>query len=473
MVTRVNIIIGVLFFILLFVGTWNLSKSPATWFDEGINLGIARSLVENGVFSLSVAPDTFVEERQFLITSNYPVLLPSALSMKLFGFNLTAARTPMVLFLILFAIASFAIVRRLYSREAAIMSLALLVTFVPLYGNGKNVLGEVPGLVFFFIALLLLPRAFNFRRLFFAGLCIGLAVATKPFFLIIPIALGVAEILLYRKSGVFWNRVGSLILGMALPILGWLSTILPSFSLKSFSSTFLYYGNSYASGDFIRLITENALRFFTESTPLHFALLFLVAAVLLYLKKRRGEEITETEIILGIFTLLTLAFYLKTPGWYRYFFPAHVILFLLFPYALSYIFNRKVAIFSVLLLFIVQGGMLVSKRHDSLYYSDEATRFSKEVMAETPSDSDILFINSPSAAFLISGRESYQYLQINEERHIGHASLLNIANTPFSYLVISEPLPETKITDLTKALEEEYALVKTLGHLSLFKYRTP
>lgn len=467
-----NIITAVLFAVLLFIALWQLPKSPATWFDEGINLGIAKSLAEKGVFSLEIAPDTFVEDRQFLITTNFSVLLPVALSLKLFGNSLFAARAPMVLFLLLFALAAFLLVKRLYSKEAAVMSLALIVTFLPLYGNGKNVLGEVPGLFFFLCALLLLPTEWNFKRLFFAGLCAGLAAATKPFFLIVPVALFITEVIMHRKTGMFWKRMGVLTLGAVLPLLAWLCTILPSFSLESIRTTFFYYGNSYASADIGHLIFSNILRFLTESTPLHFSLLFLTAAAFLFVKRKRGERITETEVILGIFTLLTLAFYLKTPGWYRYFFPAHVLLFLIFPAALSNIFNKKTAVLCVTLLFIIQGAMLVSKRHDSLYYSDEAVRFSELVVQRTPPGADILLLNAPSTAFLLSGRESYQYLQINDERHIGYASLAFVAGQPFPYIVVSEPLPETAIADLRETLERDYTLVDTIGHLSLYRHYT-
>ncbi len=469
MFSRTNIITALLFVLLLFFGTWHLSRSPATWFDEGINLGIAKSLVTHRVFSLETAPDTFVAERQFLITTNYPVLLPVALSLKLFGMNFAAARAPMVLFLLLFAAAAFALVKKRYSKEAAVMTLALIVTFLPLYGNGKDVLGEVPGLFYFLCALLLLPEEYSFTKLFFAGLFAGLSAATKPFFLIVPAALLVAEILAQRRSGFFWKRAGTLALGMALPIFFWLLTILPSFSLASIRSTFFYYGNSYASSDIGALIVRNALRFFTESTPLHFSLLFLAAAAFLYLKKRRGERMSEVEITFSVFTLLTLAFYLKTPGWYRYFFPAHLLLFLFFPAALSYLFNKKTAVIVAGILCIIQGAMLISKRHDSLYDSDEAIVFARQVMAETPARSDILFLNAPSAAFFISDRESYQYLQINGERHIGYASLVTTAGQPFPYVVVSEPLPDTALPNLRDTLARDYKLVDTVGHLNLYK----
>lgn len=87
--------------------TWNIAESPATWFDEGINMGIAKSLVQNGVYSLQVGPDSFVSERPFLITTNYPVLLPVAGALWLFDNSLLSARLPMVIFLFAFGLSLF------------------------------------------------------------------------------------------------------------------------------------------------------------------------------------------------------------------------------------------------------------------------------------------------------------------------------------------------------------------------------
>jgi hypothetical protein len=49
----------------------------------------------------------------------------------------------MVLFLFAFALAAYFLAKYLYGKEAAIMSVALIVGFTPFYGNGKAVLGGV------------------------------------------------------------------------------------------------------------------------------------------------------------------------------------------------------------------------------------------------------------------------------------------------------------------------------------------
>ena len=62
--------------IIFFLGVlvYGFPNSPSPWFDEGINLGIARSWVEHGVYSMQVGPNEFAQERYLLITTNYPLL---------------------------------------------------------------------------------------------------------------------------------------------------------------------------------------------------------------------------------------------------------------------------------------------------------------------------------------------------------------------------------------------------------------
>lgn len=464
MLSRENFILVFLFLILILLSVWQLPKSPATWFDEGINLWIAKSLINYGVFSLEIAPGEFVETRQFLITSNYPVLLPAALSMKIFGFNLLAARLPMVLFLFLFAFTAYFLVKKFYGNAVAIMSVALIVSFTPFYGNGKAVLGEIPGL-FYFLTGLLLWNEWNDEnkwKVFMAGLFFGLAIATKPFFLIVPVAILIGELFSLAPP---WRgklkRIAILSAVGVLPMIAWLYTILPSFSFAGLWSAISYYSNSYASNDFSSLIFANFLRFFTESTPIHFAVLFLVSAAFLIRRFKNGQNIKNVEIALAVFVLLTLAFYLKTPGWYRYFFPAHMILFLIFPAALTYFGGKKIAALAVISFFIFQLVFTINQRNTSLYYSDEAEVFSKHVTDITTPQDKILFINSPSAAFLTNDRQVYQYLQINPVLFFGKTD-----TESYSHIVLQGAAPD-KFSEILKS----YQIQKQVGHHALYRKR--
>lgn len=466
-----NLILLALLVLLIFFGVWRLPYSPATWFDEGINLGIAKSLITKGVYSLEIGPDDFVLDRQFLITTNYPVLLPLALSLKLFGMNLTAARLPMVLFLVLFFFSAYSLLKRIYSKKAAIMALALVVSFVPFYGNGKAVLGEVPGLFYLLSGLLLLREAKSWKRLFLAGLFFGLSAATKPFFLIILPAFLIGEVLIFKRlKAVFTKRTLAVFGGTLIPLIGWIVTILPKISFSEIIKAITYYSNSYAAQNFTELIFSNFLRFFSEITPLHFSLLFAVVLIAIILKRAKKEKLEGVEIILLAFVFINILWYLKTPGWYRYFFPAHLMLFLLFPASLGYILGskKKIAAAAIILLFLVQSSYLISKRNDTLYNSSETNDFSEYVSARIKPDSEILLINSPSAAFLLDTGKIYQFLQINPALFFGKNTLLG-ANGFYDYVVTNGSLEGVFIDDLSGILNSRYEMIKNLGHYSLYK----
>lgn len=462
----VRVFIVTLFFIL---SIWRLPYSPATWFDEGINLGVARNWVERGVYSLPVGPTDVVAERQFLITTNYPVLLPVAVALKIFGFNVTAARLPMVLFLWAFVWLAYLVVKKNFGASAAWVSVALIISFLPFYGNGKAVLGEVPGLVYFLAGLLALPEDWKPRRLLAAGLFFGLAAATKPLFLIVGLALFIGEATTFRsEQKVLGKRLVCLGAGALVPLLLWLYSVLPSWSVSGLRSTTGFYANSYAAGSFVHTILTNFTRFVSEVTPVHFTMLAVVSAVGLYKLWRKEGKVPEALIIMGTFILVNVAWYLKTPGWYRYFFTAHLLLWLFFPAALFRLLRPRLAAGIVIALFLFQCGYLITKLHTPLYYATETQDAARWVNEMVPANQSIFVINAPSVTFLIQHPLVYQYLQANPKNLFGRVALQDTAGQPYRYVIVNGGLENTKFAPLETILKNTYQPVKTFGHLQVY-----
>lgn len=466
-----NIILILLCFIFIFLSLWRLPHSPATWFDEGINVGIAQSLVTRGTFSLFVSPDFVVNERSFLITTNYPVLLPVAASLKLFGMNFTAARAPMVLFLFFFVLTAYLLVRGMFGKTEAIMTLALIISFAPFYGNGKAVLGEVPGLFYFLVGLLFLQKNRHWWRIILAGLFLGLGIATKPFFLLILPAIAVGE--LYKSiklKKVLWKRYFFICAGLSVPILFWIITIIPEFSVAGIFKTITYYLNSYADSNFVELVYSNIIRFITETTPLHFLILLIISVIGLIIGVKREKTMSEIVIIILCFIFFTFFWYLKTPGWYRYFFPAHLLLFLFFPAALLKIAPKRIVIFVLTCLFLLQSAVLISKINDPLYYATETEDFAQYVYNYLPADANFLIINNPSVVFLLNDKAVYQYLQINQTLNFGINNITQLSGDPYDYIISSGSLENVKLEGAEDFIVSNYELVKRVGHLELHKY---
>jgi hypothetical protein len=455
---------------LLFASLWRLSASPATWFDEGINLGIAKSLVITGVYSLPIAPERHVLERSFLITTNYPVLLPVALSISLFGSSLAVARIPQVIYLLLFCLLSFSIVLKVYgSRWAALLSVLLIATFAPFYANGKAVLGEVPGLVFFLGALLVLPSGKDTKRLLLAGLLLGLSAATKPFYLIVLGAVAVSEVIFFwKQKKILVTRSALLFVGILVPLIAWVATIIHPLTVSTFWSTIGYYSNSYAATNVFNQVGSNFFRFFTESTPIHFLILALAGAFFILQRFKRGL-LTEPEMAIGIFVVLTVGWYLKTPGWYRYFFPAHLLLFLFFPIVMLSARFRRLGLAVLAGLLILQAAYLITKTKDPLYYAPAATRFAAEANSLILGDQPILTINTPSMGFLFAQKTVYQFLQINPKLYFGSATLQDAGGEWYPFIVTSGSIESTAIVGLEQDLHEKYTIILQEDKYTLLK----
>ena len=165
--------------------------------------------------------------------------------------------------------------------------------------------------------------------------------------------------------------------------------------------------------------------------------------------------------------MINLAWYLKTPGWYRYFFTAHILLFLFTPAFLIRLIPRRVAIALLVGLFIFQSINLFTRRNDSLYNDDTATVFSRQVMTFTKPSDKILIINSPSAAFLLNDREIYQYLQINPKLHFGDADFFN----QYQYIILSGSTADLDIPDVDTDIFSRYTPLYGSGHYMLYKRR--
>jgi len=412
-----------IFSIFLFLVFYGFPDSPSPWFDEGVNLGIAKTFSQEGVYNLTVGPNEYVNNKYLMMTTNYPLLSIVAFAFKLFGSGIWQAKIVMSIFLIVFAILFFQVVKKYYGKNYALMSLALLTVFLPLYGNGKGVLGEIPGLVYFLGGLLLIDKN-KWWQIFLAGLLFGLGAATKPLYLLLILAIIISEVWsAIRNKGVDYKRWLWLGLGGFLPLFIWIVTILPdSLSAGLISEILNYYRNPYniQQGG---MMVKNFIRFFSESTPLHFMLFLSVALV----SKAMKRNFQKGELVIFLFIIFSLVFYLKTAGWYRYFFPAHILLFILFPYALSVIFQKisfekfkKYGVATiVVLLFSIQSIHLVLNINKKLYYNPQPRQFAERVNQIMSNDKDVWVIQNPSTAFFLEKGKIFQYLTINPYLIVG------------------------------------------------------
>src|SRR5688572_16502074 len=113
--------------ITLVLACYNLDRSPRTWQDEGGALLIARTLVEDGVYAIRTSDgyQTFGSIQSVGPT----VILPLALSFKLFGVGLLQGRLVMAAWLVFTIVAFYSLGRELFGIRAAILAVLLLLSF--------------------------------------------------------------------------------------------------------------------------------------------------------------------------------------------------------------------------------------------------------------------------------------------------------------------------------------------------------
>lgn len=191
--------------VLLALIFFNLGRWPATWFDEGSHLHVPKTLVQEGVYA-----DRSSEGYRYFgptLGVGPTVMLPIALAFRIAGIGLLQARIVMALYLVATLAVFFVLGWRLGGTRLAVIAVALLVSLraASTLEYGRQVLGEVPALLFLAAALALWfgnQERLGFGRLALVGLLLGLAIVTKSQFLLV-IAPGlllvwIANLIYYR-----------------------------------------------------------------------------------------------------------------------------------------------------------------------------------------------------------------------------------------------------------------------------------
>lgn len=319
---------------------------PTIWSDEGLVIQLGRNLAETGRLGIAVAPGQFSSNRYYYTSSSGWVLPVSLAAMfKLFGVSFFNARLLAAFYLFGFIVVIFLLACRLWGLRTAVLSSLLLVSFAPLYGNGKSVLSDLPGLFWLALGFYLYEifREKSLRQAVFSGLGFGLFFSAKPAFLILGLpALGVIHLIKYlRKKEKFqWFLVFWLAIFFAVLPTIWFGIIHP-LTLESFQKTLSHYANNYYSPCVSCDIKSNLILFFTHQTLWHLVLLMAIAAFCLFLLRGQGVLKDWRICWLLFFSIFDLFYFLKSPGTFRYFFPLQLLLLVVLPACIFGIFKKQ------------------------------------------------------------------------------------------------------------------------------------
>lgn len=406
-----------------FLSVYQLTESPPTWFDEGHLIQVAMNAAFHGPHAmLQIAPGHYASGA-YSETSGYPVTFAVAAAFRLFGTNLLVARSVMVVFIASFVFCAWKLMRREMPLYLATYALGLIVTFAPLYGNGKNVLGEVPGLLFLIVFLLCVKRIESRRvsslpDFLFAGLFLGLAVATKPIFLLVllPVAVAIA----YSRRLLTPVGVVAGVGACAAAVFVW---VWVQFGDQTLGQVVAFYANPFH----ITLATaalHNALLFVSAVQPLYALVLLGVWTLSMLLRIRSREPISRTEYIAMGFTLLVYIAFLRMTPFYRYFFVGEVFALLYLPFSLHKLWPQKVPIFFfhalLALLIAFQTYQCFFSSWVATHYGSHRTAELGEVLGRLSTSTSIFVYQVPEAVlFLPPGMPFYQYFMASPIVSIG------------------------------------------------------
>ena len=212
--------------LLVFLGSYNQPYYPVTWFDEGLTLQGALNLGQYDQYAMR-SVEGFRVLDQPLIANGPGIVLPVAAVFEVFGPGLIQARFLMVFYFVATALTFFWLSSRFSGAISATLSTFFLLG-IPDEGFvflGRQVLGNVPALLYFFLGFLLfleLGRTQRFRYAVGAGILFGLALVTKGQYWILIVALGVilaADLTYYKQIGLL--HALTVLLGVFICLLAW------------------------------------------------------------------------------------------------------------------------------------------------------------------------------------------------------------------------------------------------------------
>ena len=190
--------------ITVFLLSYRLPLFPAPWFDEGINLQAAKNMALRSQYALGSGTDFRLFDPA--VQTGPTVILPIALVFRWVGVGVFQGRMAVACYALAAAAVFYLLVSKVYTKGIALLGVILLILpyssgHEPYVVMGRQVLGEVPALLFFWSGTLIWFSARQpgrWRALAASGALWGLAMVTKVQF-ILPISFTLLSFWLYGR----------------------------------------------------------------------------------------------------------------------------------------------------------------------------------------------------------------------------------------------------------------------------------
>ena len=461
-----------------------LTTKPRLFFDEGLFIEQAHNFALYGVLDIAVAPGEYSGIPHVANSSGISATLPLSALFKVFGFSLELARTYALVWMAFFIVAAYVFVRRYFGSIAGFGSLALIATFAPFHANGRMAMGDILGMTYLLISLLLLRT-----HVFLAGVFLGLCLVARPSVYAFAVLAVVAhQLYLYGKGAL--RPLILLAAGTAISVIFGLIVYLPGpLTTSWWHSTLLFLKEpTFGVGTSqIESIVNNLAAFVHETTLIYLLLLIATIAIAWWI---RGRTVWDRGIVLfaSSYGLLGFLYFLRSPGWFKYLLPLQLILFLFLPAALTVIAERlqrfaplpfsrlRTATVATIIVVLLAGMQLVQLMYFSdIYHGTDAQNVASHLKERMSEDDTFAFIHASPVAMFFPVEQKYSFFVVNEDLAVGKNPLdFSIRDLP-TYIV----MPREGLTEFSAAfdeahmqyLREEYSLEITYGRFNVYHVR--
>ena len=180
----------------------------------------------------------------------------------------------------------------------------------------------------------------------------------------------------------------------------------------------------------------NFVRFFKEATPLYCAALCALWLVAVSIRVYRKQHVFFAEWVAFAFSILVILAYLRTEGWYRYFFEAMILALIFVPASLRTIAGElehhvskiKLLWFVPLPLVLLGAVQLYQLNYSSWvadHYASTQTSILNSYFAahpDTATTNSVLVYNAPEVVPFLPGSNYYQYFDINPTGNLAYGA---------------------------------------------------
>ncbi len=469
---------AILLFVVIFSFS-HLTTRPKLWYDEGLDMEMARNFLLFHKLDISTAPNVFSGAPYAVGTNGYPLIIPLAGVYSVFGFGLAQTRIYMLFWLIAALLSLYYFVKHIFGANKAIATVAFVAIFAPFYGNGLTAFGEIPGFFFLIWGLFFLikPERINYLLV---GLFFGLAAATKPslYLLLFPTIL-IFLFLEEKKS--FFQKISKFILGALPPILSWIILTFPNpLSLNVWKEAVLFYrypfGRDFSIAD---NVVKNIGFVFTHSTLIYFLLITLIIIFWFFKTGRTDSVKKKLSIFFFTYSVFAFLYFLKSPARLRYILGFELLAFIFVPAALETISQKflkgekiqKIAFRGALaLLLFVQLIQLFFFRSDFYSpYPEIAAAFVNENLAKN-SDYKVGIINTPEIACFIDSFKKFHIVKVGGPSGVFGENPLAFPKQSLPKFIVFYG-DNYFIKGYDEVLKENYFLLKNIGGYLIYELK--